>query len=337
MITVTEKHMFESHRYPSNCLIFEDNVFTTSGSECYVTDLEDYTILSDFDITEYIEPDAQTQKRNSKGSPIDRRSGKCVPRRIRLKKQNNWINVAHIPNLSRPVITRNRLRDRVYSGQILAYHYKECSIEGNRCIYYGFVPTLNLKSIQRGVGYGKLDMGITVNNDAAAADGNNSDDDAAAANDADDNIFETRSFYGAHVTLQINVQHVWPRKLYVHLKRDCACSCNTKCVRVSVLTLNDVSATTSARDAILPKTTYCLKQIPWESVYVIMGNINKNTIEGHKEHRMCKTCAQCRKCINSPVFCRDHKRCKHEKTTVDLSSFNMSLGIPKIKKCRKII
>lgn len=322
MITVTKQHSYKSHKYASNHLKIDDNEFIVSGTECFVTDLDDYTILSDFDITEYVEsaPSLRSSEKRRKHDRayVGERLHRCIPRDIRSRKKDKWINVAHLPNFSRAVITRDRLRDRVCTGQILAYHYKECSIEGNRCVYYGFVPTLNFKSLRH------------LDNDEEKDDNIDNDDGV------DDALFATKSFYGAHVISKINVQHVWPRKLYVQLKRDSACSCSDKCVRVSVLTLSDVYATTDTKKILRPKTTYCLKTIPWTDVYVIMGNVNKNVVEGHKEHRMCKTCAQCRKCLNSSVFCREHKRCKHEKTAVDVSSFNLALGIPKIKKCRKI-
>lgn len=342
MITVTKSHHFESYKYPSNHLKIDNNEFIVGGVECFVTDLEDYTILSDFDITDYLKTEPDGRKPNCRILGSD--SLRCIPIEIRSKHDDRWINVAHIQSSSRPIITRDRLRDRVYGGQILAYHIKECSIEGNRCIYYGFLPTLNFKSLQTNKRFKESLWNDCMNSDysvcGAEADNNNTDDenDRAPLSDVSEKNGNIQSFYGAHVTTKINVQHVWSRKLYIQLKRDSACSCSVGCLRVSVLTVNDVSATvTDDRKIIRPKRTYCLKRVPWNSVYIMMGDINKNVIEGLKEHRLCKICAQCRKCLNSTVFCRDHKRCKHEKTLVDTSSFDLSLGMPKIKKCRKII
>lgn len=405
--TVTKTHAFASHKYSTNHLKIGNNEFIVSGTECFVTDLEDYSIVSDFDITEYLELEytggaggiGSGNNNNGKSSTGQKRkrddsfddvavfdSLRCIPREIRSKQNDRWINVAHIQIFSRSIITRDRLRDRVCSGQILAYHYKECSIEGNKCIYYGFVPTLNFKSLQPndddddriedyddddndsgsmaksgGNDGGKSELDEISNNDANSTkqQRTNSNVDNAmdeegerrrrrrlktidtnvdAGADEMKKMSNVKSFYGAHVTAKINVQHVWPRKLYIQLKRDSACSCSNGCLRVSVLTIDDVHATiTDARKIIKPKRTYCLKRVPWNRVYIMMGDIDKTVIESIKEHRMCKTCAQCRKCLNSPVFCRDHKRCKHEKTMVDVSSFDLSLGMPKIKKCRKII
>lgn len=101
----------------------------------------------------------------------------------------------------------------------------------------------------------------------------------AVAVDEMKKMSNVKSFYGAHVTAKINVQHVWPRKLYIQLKRDSACSCSDGCLRVSVLTMDDVHATTDARKIIKPKRTYCLKRIPWNGVYIMMGDIDKTVIE----------------------------------------------------------
>lgn len=362
MITVTKNHAFESHKYCTNHLKIDNNEFVVSGTECYVTHLEDYSIVSDFDITEYLELEysdnplsigykGRKRKRvDSFGNVNITDSLRCIPREIRSKQKDRWINVAHIQSFSRPIITRDRLRDRVCSGQILAYHYKECSIEGNRCIYYGFIPTLNFKSLQ----LNNKDYATNDENDEyCSSSSSNTDEECddtglvkskvqqqrSRTVDTTDYVKKfgnVKSFFGAHVTAKINVQHVWPRKLYVQLKRDSACSCSNGCLRVSMLTIDDVHATTDARKIIKPKRTYCLKRVPWDAVYIMMGDIDKTIIERLKEHRMCKSCAQCRKCLNSPIFCRDHKRCKHEKTIVDVSSFDISLGMPKIKKCRKI-
>lgn len=372
MLTVAQTlQPFKSHLYPSYHLKIGNSEFVTSGPHCYVTHLEDYTVLSNFDITEFVEDDSQASRPNANNDKSGRKrcrtttttavpllsigdivSGdgdvdsirsrnnnifKSVPRCLKLKKDSCWIHAVHIQTFSRPIITRERLRERVCGDQILAYHYKECSIEGNRCIYYGFVPTMNFRQLQQDDD-DVIDSSTTVV-DATFSSG--IDDGTTVDVTTDDRPFKkvTNKFhYGTHVTSKINVQHVWPRKLYVQLKRIGACSCSQDCVRVSVLTLDDVQHVSSdPKISLKPKNVYCLRRIPWHDVYVIMGDLRRDVVEGRREHRMCKTCAQCRKCMNSPVFCRDHKRCKHVKDQVDYSSFNTFLGVPKIKRCRKIV
>lgn len=88
-------------------------------STLYKTELHDYTLITD--------------------APFD---VQCAPLALKPLLQKRWVYKLHInPTLS-PVITRSVLRDRVIGGQILAYRYTECSVAGNMCVYYGFVPTL---------------------------------------------------------------------------------------------------------------------------------------------------------------------------------------------------
>lgn len=58
---------FKSHLHRNNHLNIGNSEFIVSGTNCYVTDLEDYTILSDFDITEFIEDDSQPSSRCNVG------------------------------------------------------------------------------------------------------------------------------------------------------------------------------------------------------------------------------------------------------------------------------
>jgi len=155
-----------------------------SVAPTYVTDMDDYIILSNFDITIFIEerspekiqnrrlkrkikstannrvypmfPDLKISNNNDNinGSPSDinkttaivssNNGIRCVPRSIREKLEKHWIQTAHIQTFSRSLITRDKLRSRVTGGHLLAYHYKECDIGGNICIYYGFLPTMFL-------------------------------------------------------------------------------------------------------------------------------------------------------------------------------------------------
>lgn len=71
-----------------------------------------------------------------------------VPKSIKitesLKYANkpNWLYVSQ-PKSQENRITRNKLRDKNKSGDIVAYKYTECILDGINCVYYGYIPTIN--------------------------------------------------------------------------------------------------------------------------------------------------------------------------------------------------
>lgn len=386
MFEVTKKHCFKSGRYESARIRINNYDFVMPAAPSYVTDLEDFTILSDFDITPYVVqstttttttrnrgfgvvqspksafekpstdkvspmfPDLKTPKGGIVASQplinkteIEKSAAvihgmKCIPRTIRDKLEPHWIHSAHIQTFSRALITRDRLRSRVIGGQILAYHYKECDIAGNRCVYYGFLPTTRLRLKSRVVhadGVDDVDNAGGCDEKVTGNDGritNTDNVEPRFANNAQD--FDI----GGHSLCRLNTQRIWPRYVYLRLTKECACSCSKQCVRVSVLTRDDVSGMSKLEKFLQPKNTYCIRQVPWENVYLMMGSNNDSVVESLvREHRSCKTCAQCRKCSNSPVFCRDHKVCRHKKSEVPAGSVNVSSNyIPKIQRCKRV-
>lgn len=102
--------------------IFDTRFINTKG--LYVTDFEDYTVLSDVDFTDNV---------------------KYAPKSLKSELTSRWQYVMHVSHGMTPSITRNILEARNTGGQILAYKYMECSIEGNECVYYGFIPTIDVK------------------------------------------------------------------------------------------------------------------------------------------------------------------------------------------------
>jgi len=143
---------------------------------------------------------------------------------------------------------------------------------------------------------------------------------------------------GGHSLCRLNTQRVWPRNVYLRITKECACTCSPECVRVSVLTRDDVGSS-KLEKIIKPKKTYCIRQTPWEDVYLMMGSNNDSVVESLvKEHRLCRTCAQCRKCSTSPVFCREHKVCRHKKPIVTEGLVNTTKNnVPKIKQCKRVV
>lgn len=93
------------------------NVFI-GKREMFKTEMLDYTLITD----------AQFEPSRA-------------PKRIKPLLKN-WVFKLHVDQTLSSVITRSVLRDRAIGGQILAYQYSECSIAGNTCVYYGFIPTI---------------------------------------------------------------------------------------------------------------------------------------------------------------------------------------------------
>ena len=93
---------------------------SSTGQPLYLTDLADYTLVTNCDFTEYV---------------------KFVPTSLKAAVRDNFVYVVHVSPTVRMAVTRSTLQARLTGGEILAYQYSECSIQGNDCVYYGFIPT----------------------------------------------------------------------------------------------------------------------------------------------------------------------------------------------------
>lgn len=94
------------------------------ASKIYLTALLDYTIVSNVDFTKYIAH---------------------IPKELKPLLADRWLYALHVSHGITPTINQNALRIRVNGNAILAYKYTECSISGNDCVYYGFIPTRYMK------------------------------------------------------------------------------------------------------------------------------------------------------------------------------------------------
>ncbi|ATY70214.1 GrBNV gp09-like protein [Tomelloso virus] len=90
-----------------------------SKSSLYKIEFDDYTLITD----------APFKIENA-------------PKELKPLLRKRWIYKLHVNSTLAPIIKRSVLLDRVIGGQILAYRYTECSVAGNSCVYYGFVPTI---------------------------------------------------------------------------------------------------------------------------------------------------------------------------------------------------
>lgn len=228
------------------------------NAQLYVTEMSDYTIVTDHDFTEF--------------TPYAVRS-------LKEALQPRWCYVLHVSHGMQPSVQRHMLNARVVGGQVLGYKYMECSIEGNECVYYGYVPTVEI--------------------------------------DVDDST---------HRICRYTMQAVYPRKLYVYLQKQCACMCTPGCVRWLCMTVN------GRRTEIV-----CSRQIPWERIYVMMGDGDENFREVMKEPRQCIVCAQCFECSKGAVFCRKHRVCRHKQAVIgDGKTDPSSLRHSEMKHCVKL-
>lgn len=171
---------------------------------------------------------------------------------------------------------------RVYAGQCLAYRLTHVSIMGTDAYYCGFIPTVwNAKN-------------------------------------------HSRLHPHVHRENLMSSKAEWPRKLYISLEYKGPCNCTLLeasrkkqpptnielCSRWLVQLRNTVT-----------QRVYCLREIPWHKIYVMMGaKIEDKVADSEDEggegeirpaQRSCVVCAQCYECSKRVDFCRRHKVCNH--------------------------
>ncbi|KAG8362533.1 GbNV_gp09-like [Fopius arisanus] len=126
---------------------------------------------------------------------------------------------------------------------------------------------------------------------------------------------------------RFSMMSVYPRKLYIHLERQMACMCSDGCIQWKGLYADNVRTFTT-----------CGKRIPWDDVYVMMGELDENGIESIKQPRECYVCAQCFNCSKSLSYCRKHQICKHSQSVCfdgQNTSLISAIKPSRIKRCRK--
>lgn len=249
-----------------NNLKIGDTLFIGSSvggnGQLFSTEFTDYTLISNVDFTNFID---------------------LVPKEIKPLLTDRWFYCIHVSHGMQLSVRRSDLIARVAGGEILAFKYTECSIEGNECAYYGFIPTIG-----------------------------NADD-----------MFGSDT----HRLCRFALQEIWPRKIYVYIKLLNACDClsaeNGGCMKCII---TDVDSKTSKQT--------CLKRLPWDMVYLMMGDADETCVDQVKEPRQCIVCAQCKNCSKSTNFCRTHRVCKHKRAIVSLKS-GFDFKLSKIKPCQK--
>lgn len=223
-----------------------------------------------------------------------------VPRSLRNELETRWHYALHIPQMQMSV-SKKLLRDRVLGGEILAYRHTEGNIEGNMCCYYGFIPTI-------------VDTEDAVTNYTSLQ----------TLRDIP-NALAFKSMGTTHRKPRITTKAIWPRKLYIHLKQMGQCDCSDDCYRFQVMVRN-------SKDVHM----FCLKNMPWGSIYVMMGDTDITELDAVKDLRVCSVCAQCFDCSKSATFCRRHRVCKHKKSVLFELNNTTMVSDSKIKMCKKL-
>ncbi|AYP97937.1 GrBNV gp09-like protein-like protein [Mauternbach virus] len=255
-------------------------------------------------------------------APLAKHELEMIPHEMKPLLQSRWYFAMHVSYGMGVSINRSILRARVTGGEIISYKYAECSIEGNECVYYGFLPTISSRP-STDSNLNGLTRPSQIKNKSRHAKS------SFTINHIKNNDHVTNhvgSFEGTHRVCRISTKSIWPRKLYVQLSREHLCNCSENCWYWSVR-LNDYHT--------LQK--FCFKKIPWSELYIIMGENDTQYLEQLKSVRACVICAQCFDCANSPIFCRRHRQCKHKKAIFfENSNDNATLiSDSKIKSCVK--
>lgn len=127
---------------------------------------------------------------------------------------------------------------------------------------------------------------------------------------------------GSHNTCRLPCSKKWPRALFIFIKQDkCLCPCSKECGPMWLCRLSDYTNVKS----------YCVQKIPWDKLYIIMGDTDESSEEGRKRKRSCNVCDQCRRCGKSTARCRAHIICKHNSQ----KRLPIKICKAKIKDCMK--
>jgi hypothetical protein len=248
--------------------------FMNTGRTLFTTNyIDSYILITNVDFTPYI-----------RMAPLD----------IRRAINSRWRYGVHVSYGMLKSINRSTLHMRCVGGQILAYKYTECSVEGNEAVYYGFIPSC--------------------------------EDDHTLLRIADTH---TESWLTATANWP---RKLYIYLEYAGLCRSCPTNDNVD-EQNDGDGADDEKPPCTRWTACLSdgKTykTYCLKTFPWASVYIMMGEClgesstsTTATSEPHHNYendrmeRDCAVCAQCYECSRKSVFCRKHRVCRHKQKTV---------------------
>lgn len=211
--------------------------FNKSTFTFYKYKRTDFFILSDFKIDKYLD---------------------YIPKCIKSRLEENWINVYKIEPMLESTISRQLLKRRVRDGKIIAYRYIQLSSNGKDVSYFSFIPKHN------------VDLTMQHNN------------------------------------FRLNLKGVWPRKIYIILRKHSACTQHTNCCKCLYET-RDFIGKGGKR---LCKIS-CIRQIPWNDVYVLLGENDETCVEKIKCTRTCNVCNSCKKCQMSVSYCKRHIKCTH--------------------------
>lgn len=169
---------------------------------------------------------------------------------------------------------------------------------------------------------------------------------------------------GTHDTPYIESTAVWPRRLYLYLRRQdspcprCDPARTPACVRWAWYSVASVRATYTASRAGGTPLVFCGRAIPWSRLYVMMGESTMEkaaptptttttttmstaattTATTIDELPPCRVCAQCPACAKTSArgCVRHGRRCRHRAATLVVAG-NGALLRARMKKCGRIV
>lgn len=251
----------------------EGTIFKPMGNgDAYLTQLDDYAIISNFALDEL----------NAFVQPPHKRDVLIIPREIRIVLKKMWQYHIHVSPLR---LNREFFDMQVKNDGILGYCYTDkYRIENTDAIYFGFLPSGKKRYI-----------------DTFSID--------------DPMVMTTES--------KIGIQHLYPRRFYISLKKKCSCICSDNCFIVEYETRDHKFV------------NCCVRQIDWTNVLILMGEYDDAFVDLIKDVRQCQVCATCRDCNKLFSYCRKHKVCKHKARKFIDDNEEQELQLARFKRCKK--
>ena len=244
---------------------------------------------------------------------IDDDDDEYCPEKIKIINKKNWKNslVIILPS-QRNFLTIENLIPKIFDNYLLSFKYLNFTInDTTECLYFKYLKTLD-------------------------------DDD-----DDDDDDYDNENKKNNDDDGDDDKDEIWPRQLFVFLKYEKNKKC-LKCFSNQKQQQQQQVWQVYLRKKMIKKY-FCTKCIPWDKVYITMGNEIKSMhllsslpspLSSSKpppvKRRKCPVCRQCFKCkrLKNNNLCRKHKICKHyemknyiynEEDKKNLTNFNLKI------------
>lgn len=118
----------------------------------------------------------------------------------------------------------------------------------------------------------------------------------------------------------------WPRELYIYLKYLGPCPLSNE-------NIHDCHGYFNVKLRNGKKKNFCFKKIPWNKVFIMMGEMKDCNSKRPRDCVICNSCTLCRK---MPVYCRLHKVCSHQNLIIYTPEINSKLKRSQMKPNRRL-